>query len=463
MPFDVFLVAIVVVLVGLGLVMIFSASYVQANAVYGQSAFFFLRQLRWLVLGLAAMFVLAFLDYRYLKRLSVLIMAGTILVLVALLLFGEERLGARLHLANGSIQPSEIAKLTIAIYIAYWVTSKGERLRDLSYGLVPFAILLGLITSLIVLQPDFGTASVVVVTGMVMFFVAGADLKQLLISLMVAGGTLYLAVTRAPHANQRLQEFVAGLSDPLTGSSYQVREILLALARGGLFGVGLGNGSGKVTGGVPLLWSDSIFAVVGEELGLLGALMIVALFVALAYRGLSISLKSQDQFGLVLGCGITAWLAFQAFLNMAVSTAMLPFTGLTLPFVSYGGSSLLASLAGIGVLLSISRYGTKEPATARLSGDRKAPAAARVGWWDRWTRLSHLGRSRRAATAARSHAGGSSSRRISSGAYGTKASSSRRPKGIRRKLARTRRQLARRTTGRRSSRSTQSRRIPRRR
>lgn len=460
-PFDFMLVGIVAVLIGLGLVMVFSASYVQANAGFGQSTWFFLRQLRWLVLGIIAMVVLALIDYRQLKRFSVLIMGATVFLLFLVLLVAQDRLGAKLHLISGSIQPSEMAKLSIALYIAYWLTSKGERLKDISYGLVPFAILLGLITTLIVLQPDFGTAAVVLIMGLVMFFVAGADLKQLLASLLTAGLTLYLAISRTPYAVKRLEEFVEGWGNPALGS-YQVKESLLALARGGLFGMGLGDGLAKDPGGVPLPWTDSIFAVVGEELGLVGALAVVILFMAFAYRGLSIALKAHDHFGLVLGCGITAWLAFQAFLNIAVSTATLPFTGLTLPFISYGGSSLLACMAGVGVLLSISRYGSRNPATNGKPASTAGTETAVVRRWNRWARLPDLGRSRRSKTRSQASSGARYARRRTSSGFAVKSSSTRRAKGLSRRITRTRRSIARRTSSRRPS-KTAGKRVPRRR
>lgn len=449
--------------------MIFSASYAQASDVFNQSTYFMMRQLRWLVLGTVVLVIVAAVDYRQLQRISLPIMLVTVLLLLAVLVFGDENLGARRHLFGPSIQPSEIAKLTVTIYIAYWLTSKGERLRNVSYGLAPFAVLMGLVAGLIILQPDFGTTFLVVFTGLVMFFVAGADGKQLLISIAIAGLTLYLAITRTAYASQRVQDYLATLTDPTTGS-YQVRASLEALARGGLVGAGLGDGVSKFLGGVPLPWSDSIFAVVGEELGLVGTLTVVALFMALAYRGLSIALKTKDQFGFVLACGITAWLVVQAFVNMAVTTATLPFSGLTLPFISYGGSSLLASMAGVGVLLSISRHGSRQ-----LAPDQQARqpiptgiAAPRIRGWNWWSRLSNLGRARRPAAArGRASAVAGSASRGSSSGYTVRASSTRAPKGLQRRLARTKRTLSRKVGGRRSqgsrSRGTAGRYVPRRR
>lgn len=470
--FDFVLLGIVTVLIGLGLVMVFSASYALANDYFEDSTYYLMRQLQWLAIGTVVMVAAILFDYRRLRHLSVAMMMVTVLLLLAVLLVGGERLGATRYLGRGgSIQPSELAKLTITIYIAYWLTSKGDRLRNVSYGLLPFAVLLGLVAGLIVLQPDFDTTVIIVVASLVMFFVAGADLRQLLVSLAVAALTLYLAILRTDYASQRIADFAVGLTDPLK-SSDQVWKSVKALATGGLLGTGLGDAQSKFLGGVPLPWSDSIFAIIGEELGLIGTITVVALFVALTLRGLQIALRSQDRFGLVLGCGLTAWLAFQAFTNMAVSTAMLPYSGQTLPFISYGGSSLVTCMAAVGVLLSISRYGTRDPAPTRRSGEpagteppdaaRAQPAARGGGRWNRWPRLPDLGRARGVSTPRRAR---SSSRAITS--FTVKPSSAGRAGALGRRITRTRRTIARRTgSARRKSNNRTTagtRRIPRRR
>lgn len=448
--FDFVLLGIVAILIGLGLVMVFSASYSLANDFFEDSTYYLMRQLRWLIIGTTVMVAAALFDYRQLRRLSVAMMVVTMVLLLAVLLIGGERLGATRFLGrNGSIQPSELAKLTITIYIAYWLTSKGDRLRHVSYGLLPFAVLLGLVAGLIILQPDFDTTVIIVVASLVMFFVAGADLRQLLISLVVAAFTLYFAIVRTSYASQRITDFVVGLTDPLR-SSDQVWKSVKALATGGLLGTGLGDAQSKFLGGVPLPWSDSIFAIIGEELGLIGTITVVVLFIALTFRGLRIALRSEDRFGLVLGCGLTAWLAFQAFTNMAVSTAMLPYSGQTLPFISYGGSSLVTCMAAVGILLSISRYGTRdptrirrggEPASTGLPSDQGPQVAAPGRWgWNWWPRLSDLGRARGVPGPER---GRSTSRAISS--FTVKSNSASRAGALGRRVARTKRSIARRT------------------
>ena len=419
--YDIWLLVIVATLVGLGLVMVFSASFTQANRFFEQPTYYLLRQLRWVAVGLVAMAGLALLDYRTLRRLSLILMAGTVLVLLAVLIFGTDSLGSRRHLIGTSVQPSEIAKLTIIVYIAYWLSSKGSRLKVVSDGLAPFAVLLGMVALLIVLQPDIDTTALIVFTALLMFFVAGADSKQLAIILAIAAVTFLLVATRFSYASQRVDDYVSFLRDPTLGSD-QMQSVVQALARGGLLGEGLGTGQSQVQ----LPFTDSIFAVIGFELGFVGALGVVALFGAFAMRGLRIALRCPDSFGQILGIGVTAWITLQAFLNMGVNLGVLPFSGLTLPFISYGGSSLLACMAGVGVLLSISRYGASHKASAAEPALAAAPrtsgaeyATLTLGWRHWRTRLSHFGRARSARTARRSGPG-----RVVSGKYASRASSS---------------------------------------
>ncbi len=336
----------------IGLMMVYSASFDFGYAVFDQPTYFFGRQVIWALLGTAGMIVMMSIDYHTWRRFSVPLMAGTLLLLALLLIVGQERFGAVRALFGGSVQPSELSKLIIIIYVAHWLSSKGERLQVVTYGLIPFAILIGVLAGLIVMQPDFSTAILIVVTAVAMFFVAGADLLQLAISFMFGGATFAFLIRRSPHALARIQAYLASLFGGEV--NYHVQQNLSALKAGGLSGVGLGNGDFKL-GILPLAHNDSIFAVLGEELGLIGCLLVVALFAALAYRGFQIALEATDDFGTVLATGLTCWLIFQALINIAVTTNTLPFTGIPLPFVSYGGSSLAVSMTGVGLLLGISR------------------------------------------------------------------------------------------------------------
>jgi cell division protein FtsW len=223
-----------------------------------------------------------------------------------------------------------------------------------SYGLVPFAILLGLITGLIVLQQDLSTAILIGATALAIFFIAGGNLWQIVASGILGGGTLFILITRSSYRLARITAFWDPLnSDPL-GDSYQIRQVLIALGSGGLTGLGLGASRQKF-GYIPASHTDGIFAILGEELGLIGCLVVIGLFVFLAYRGFRIALAATDSFGMVLASGITCSLILQVIVNIGVVTASLPFTGVPLPFISFGGSSLMVSMASIGLLLAISR------------------------------------------------------------------------------------------------------------
>jgi len=297
--------------------------------------------------------VLARIDYRLWQRWAVLMMAGTLLLLGIVVVAGSEKFGAQRWILNGSIQPSELAKVSIVIYIAAWVTSKGDKIRQVSYGLLPFAILIGLVTGLILLQRDLSTAFLIAVTAWIMFFVGGADLLQLVATCIFGIATFFLLIAREPYRMERITAYLNREADP-SGSSFQVNQALTALASGGLFGKGLGASSQKF-GFVPAVHTDTIMAVLGEELGLIGGLILIGLFVLLACRGFKIALEASDPFGTILAAGLTCALSLQALANMAVVTATVPYAGIPLPFVSYGGSSMVTSMACVGLLLSVSR------------------------------------------------------------------------------------------------------------
>lgn len=363
----------------IGLMMICSSSFDFGYTELGKRpTYFFGKQIIWTLLGTAALIVMMNIEYHIWRRFSIPIMAGTLFLLILVLFVGSKRLGAVSFLYEGSIQPSELCKLTIVIYIADWLSSKGEKIRMVTYGLIPFAILIGVVAGLIVMQPDFGTAIIIVITAVTMFFIAGADILQLAIGLAVGGTTFALLILRSGHALQRIKDYLGALRG--TQFSYHIQQNLLAILTGRIFGVGLGNGTHKL-GILPLAHSDSIFAVLAEELGLIGCLLVIGLFAALAYRGVKIALEAPDDFGTVLAAGITCWLVFQALVNIAVTTNVLPFTGLPLPFISYGGSSLVVSMAGVGLLLSISKSAGENESEEITHFD--------FGWRDRRPRISN--------------------------------------------------------------------------
>jgi len=361
---DYFLILIVVALLLIGLMMVYSSSFPLAYNLYGESTYYLIRQGVWVGMGLVIMALMTRIEYHKWRKFSIILMLATLFLLVAVLLWGEETHGAKRWLLQGSIQPSEVCKLVTVLYIAHWLSSKGEKLKQVTYGFVPFAILIGTIAGLIILEPDFGTAILVVAVTGGMFFIAGADLIQLVISSTVGGGTFLLLIANSEYAWRRVLTFLQDpFNSPLAEETYQIIQTLVALGTGGITGVGLGSGQQKLAF-LPSAHSDAIFAVLGEELGLIGCLTVVSLFATLAYRGFKIALRAEDPFGFILASGITSLLAFQALINIAAVTASLPFTGLPLPFISFGGSSLVISMMGVGMLLSISR-GTREKTEER--------------------------------------------------------------------------------------------------
>ena len=379
------LIVIVVALLLIGLMMVFSASFNLATEIHDDPAYFFIRQVVWLALGGIVLMLLARVEYSQWRRHSITLMGLALLMLVIVFFLGAIRFGAQRSLWKGSIQPSEFSKLIIIIYVADWVSSKGERIKQVTYGLIPFAILIGAVAALIVSQPDISTAIIIVLTAAVMFFIAGADVLQLLIGFAFGSAAFALLISRSPHAWDRVTAYLTTLQDPYTGSSYQVREALAALGLGGLTGQGLGMGTQKLQA-LPLPHTDTIFAVLGEELGLMGTMLVIGLFAALAYRGFKIALEAPDSFGAVLAAGVTFSLLFQALINIAVVTATLPFTGIPLPFISYGGSSMVVSMGSIGILLGVSRGKSKKESRNR--------ARYNLGGRHGGTRLSRTGRRR---------------------------------------------------------------------
>ncbi|MBI4505526.1 MAG: putative lipid II flippase FtsW [Chloroflexi bacterium] len=343
-----------------GITMVYSSTFVIAhnNPAYGNESYFLARQLGWAALGVAAMVVAARIDYRHWRRLSVgvfvLALAGLVVVLVPHL--GRTEFGAQRWLAVGPLpafQPSEFAKLAVAVYFADWLSRKGHRVRDLAYGTLPFAIVLGVVVGLVLLQPDLGTTLVLVAIAVAIYFTGGANLLHFVAGVGIGLAGLYVAVTGAGYRSQRLAAFLDPESDPL-GIGWHIIQAQIALGSGGLFGRGLGASRQKFYY-LPSAPTDTIFAIIGEELGFIGAVVVILLFALLAYCGARIALQSRDAFGMLLATGIATWLTVQALINVAVVAGVLPFTGIPLPLVSLGGSSLVISLVAVGLLLSIDR------------------------------------------------------------------------------------------------------------
>jgi cell division protein FtsW len=380
---DYLLLGAVGTLVLLGLMLVYSGSYDLAYITQdGNSAYYLLRQVVFMAIGVVLMFLLARSDYVSWRRWSVLLMGGALILLAIVLLFGSERYGAQRTLLQGSVQPSEIIKLITVLYIADWLASKGDRLHDWGYGLAPFAVIIGAITGMILLQPDLGTAIAIVVTAGAMLFMAGIDWKQMLLALVMALAAIVIMMLIFPYTRERLDQYLAGMQDPALASE-QMQQVWLAMRMGGLFGVGLGNGLIQV-GYLPLAHTDSVFAVAAIELGLLGLLAIIALYGIIGWRGYRVALNTGNTYGQLLVFGATTLIVVQAVINIAVMAGVLPLTGIPLPLVSYGGSSLVAMLAAVGVIQSVYR-GTRKGSVfgGYLGGSRRNRRARLSGAGDR--------------------------------------------------------------------------------
>ncbi len=428
------LLAVVMTLLGLGIVMVFSASFAKGIIELNNRPFYYISlQLTWCGIGLVGLVVASRIPYWVWEKWSVVLMALALLALVAVIMVGSTEFNAKRTFFGGSVQPSEPAKIIIIMYISAWLASKGERIRDVRVGLLPFSVLMGAIAVLIVAQPNISTAILIVATASVMFFIAGAEMRQLFMVGAGAAATFWLVIRYSTYANDRVQKFMASLWDPLQSDEYQVQQAIEALVRGGLTGKGLGNGYAQLPNYLPVSWSDNIFAVIGEEMGIMGALLVIFLFAMLAYFGLRTALRAPDNFGMLLATGITASLTLQALLNMAVIVAVAPPTGVTLPFISYGGSSLVTALGAVGILLNISRHAEAgKPSAAARS---KSYARFDFGWRNRGARLSSTGR-RATAGNARAQGTNRSTSRKRTAAKGSTRTTSSRATGSRRRTSR---------------------------
>lgn len=390
---DYWLVLAVAGLLVIGMLMVYSTTFDLGLLAWEDPTYYFRRQSIALLLGLAAILIFMQFDYHILRRYSVIIMAGTLGLLIFLLISGEANFGATRGLYENSYQPSELAKLATILYISHWLSSKGERIKDLTYGLVPFAVITGVVCFLIVQQPDLSTAGLIAIVSLTIFFVAGAEIKQILIAGGFGGVIFFMLMRAMPHAAARVKAWQEVLRDP-EQAIWQVKQALIALGSGGFVGVGLGNSTQKF-GPLPAAHTDGVFAIIGEEMGLFGSLLVIGLLALLIWRGVRAAMNARDTYGFLLALGITCWLGYQALINIAVITAVIPFTGIPLPFLSYGGTSLLFSLIAVGILLNISRDAhitTREQPTTKVTETSRASFSLRRR--DGRARLSRPGRNR---------------------------------------------------------------------
>lgn len=341
-----------------GIVMIYSASYIWAEYKYNDAFKFVKNQGLFLIIGIILMILISKVNYNIYKDKAKVILISCIILLVLVLIpgIGTIRNGSRSWFGIGSfgIQPSEFTKLGLIIFVSKYLASNDKRVKDIKHGVLPIILVLGFIFGLIMLQPDFGTGSIIVVTIIVLLFVGGVDFKFFLKIGVVGVIGVVILIAIAPYRLARILSFLDPWSDPL-GSGFQIIQSLYAIGPGGLFGYGLGNSRQKHFF-LPEPQTDFIFSIISEELGFFGCLLVVIMFFIICYQGFKISRRSNDKFAKFLSFGIIFQISFQACMNLMVVTGVIPVTGVTLPFLSYGGSSLLITLVSIGIVLNISRF-----------------------------------------------------------------------------------------------------------
>lgn len=372
---DWWLFAVLLTLVMFGTLMIYSATFPDTASVTGGNPFRQIaEQLIYVAIGLAGLMVAMRVDYHRYAPLAFPAMVSMLLLLGALVLVpgvGTEVYGAKRWITVGplSVQPSELAKLVLIVYLATWLAAKRERVRSFTWGLSQFAVVMGLLIGLVMLQPDLGTSTLLATVGGAMFFVAGANVVHFAGSLIVAATSFLGLALSAPYRRERLLVFLNPDAD-IRNLGWQLYQARLAMGSGGLLGVGLGASRSKFSW-LPAAHNDAIFAVIGEELGLAGAVVLLLLFGTLGYRGYRVALKAPDALGTLIAVGITTWIIFQAAYNIGGITLAIPFTGIPLPFISSGGTSLVVGMTAVGIVLNISRQ--------TVSAAELAPAVPEAG------------------------------------------------------------------------------------
>ena len=353
------LLAITLILVVFGLVVLSSAGIVDGQKKFGSPYYYLTHQLLYGVIpGLIGMFILFRVDYRFWKKISLFVLIGSLALMIMIFMpnFGQGLKGATRWISLGafSFQPSEILKLSLIIYLAAWFGNRNERTKKWSYGIMPFLIVLSFVALLLFLQPDIGTLIVVSFISLGIYFLAGPSYKQFVGIILVLFLGLSAIIVVEPYRFERLKSFWDPSADP-RGSSYQINQSLITIGSGGLLGVGYNNSSQKQGGFLPEVIGDSIFAIIAEELGLVGSAVTVGLFGMLSFFMVSIAKNASDKFGALLVMGINIWIMSQAFVNIAALSGLVPLTGIPLPFISYGGTALVVLLSAMGIVFNIAK------------------------------------------------------------------------------------------------------------
>jgi cell division protein FtsW len=353
---DTILLIVVLALVSFGIVMVYSTTAILAGDRFGDPYFFLKRQALYAAIGFLLMIAMMFVPHEMLRRFAYPILAVSILSLIAVLIPGiGHRAGGSmrwLRISSLSFQPSEFVKLGLIIFLSYFLTKKEEKIRSFSFGFLPTLVLSGLVIALVLKEPDFGAALFLTTMVFLFLFVSGARVVYIAASFLLALPVAYDLLTNVAYRYRRLMSFIRPWDDP-GGTSFQIIQSFLSFGSGGLFGLGLGEGRQKLFF-LPAPHTDFIFSVIGEELGLVGAMVLVLLFFIFTLRGIAIANAMEDRFGALLALGVTLMISLQAVINMGVVLGLLPTKGLTLPFISYGGTSLITNLVGVGILLRLS-------------------------------------------------------------------------------------------------------------
>lgn len=359
-PIDFPLFITILILLCIGVVMVFSSSMVMARDTYNDSFYFLKKQIIWAGLGVITMFGFSNFDYKRLKNKKFLALAMLFAITtLVVVLFTAPKKGATRWIGVGGLgfQPSETAKIILVMYLSDMISRKGENIKSFKKGVIPVLFISGVFAALILKEPNMSTAVIIMAAAFALLFVGGADMKQLLGLAAVGVAAIAFGIFSAEYRMRRFTAFLNPFADPLY-SGFQAIQSLYALGSGGLFGVGFGQSRQKQYY-IPEAQNDFIFAIIGEELGFIWVLFILILFAFLCYRGFKIALNTKDKFGSLLAAGITSLIAVQSSVNLMVVSSFMPTTGVTLPLVSYGGSSLLFTMGALGILLNISRYSGK--------------------------------------------------------------------------------------------------------
>ncbi len=363
LSFDVGLLLIVASLLVIGLLMVYSSSWDVSMTISNSQNSIFLRQVMWVAMGVIGATVLSYFDYHHYRKLVVPMILVIIAALFVVLVVREVRYNSARSLVGGSIQPAEFAKLVSILYLSVWLTNKKDMLKDFKNYLLPLSFGIGFIVALILAQPDLSAGLTVLVLGIMLLFLAGGDWKHVGIVILVGVLGFVFLINVMPTGRIRFAQYLSGLENP-TQSSYHIRRTFEAIIKGGVFGVGLGKANTKFTG-LPLPHTDSIFAVLAEETGIVGAMVVIALYIFLIWRGFKIARNAPDQLGSLLAFGLTSWIVIEALINVSVIVGLLPFAGNALPFISAGGSSMTATMAAVGIVMNVARQGANKTASER--------------------------------------------------------------------------------------------------